>query len=403
MNIATLLFGAIVIIFAWRGYQKGFIGSITRLLSWLIAYPAAIFFTKPVAKLLIQNTPLNGIIVYFIAGTTVFLAVSIGVGILLNLLSRLIPDNEFTSTGSKLGGVSVGLVIGGVLGLLAVYTLSLIQKPATTPITAVASSEQLDPSQTDNQQDTLPAAPQLNQLALASDKFIEASAKKLIGAAAATAVDIALEDKTVSQVTKAFVEDPQTMLTHVQAMSNNGQLQALMNDEKIQSMLTTGDVNGLLQDKDFQALMDNPHMQALMAQSDVASETGAKAAAEKMVFAWGRVNSVKYDPRVIAIVNDPEFQEQLNAPNKFPLMMNPKLNQLTEIIFNADKDATGASNSPAASNRTEHYQIQDISDDKDTPPPQADLPDEENKPAAAIYRWTDKDGKVHYSDKPIKE
>ena len=84
MNIATLLFIAVVIIFAWRGYQKGFIGSITRLLSWVVAYPAAIFFTKPFAKWLIQNTALDGVLVYLVAGGVIFLGVSFLVGLILN-------------------------------------------------------------------------------------------------------------------------------------------------------------------------------------------------------------------------------------------------------------------------------------------------------------------------------
>lgn len=399
MNIATLLFIAVVIIFAWRGYQKGFIGSITRLLSWVVAYPAAIFFTKPFAKWLIQNTALDGVLVYFVAGGVIFLGVSFLVGLLLNGLSRLIPDNEFTSTGSKIGGVSVGIFVGGVLGLLAVYTLSLIKKPAE--MATLAATEEAFISETSLSAETrntsptkVPSVSELNQ---ARDSFIEASAKKLIGAAAATAVDVALDDKTATQVTKAFVEDPQTMLTHVQAVSNNGQVKALMSDEQIQSMLTTGDVQGLMRDAQFQELMNDPHMKALMAQSDVSSESGSQAAAEKMVTAWNRVNLIKHDPRVIAIISDPEFQQQLNAPNKLPLMMNPKMNQLAEIIFSPETPV---------SHGTNNYQMTDVDDAsgarslQDTTTQQ---PVDDNKPKTTIYRWTDEEGRVHYSDTPTHE
>jgi uncharacterized membrane protein required for colicin V production len=397
MNIATLLFGVIVIIFAWRGYKKGFIGSITRLLSWIVAYPAAIFFTKPFAKVLMQHTALDGILVFFVAGGIIFLGVSLVVTLLLNGLSRLIPENEYTSTGSKVGGVSVGVVVGSVLGLLVVYGVSLFQKPTNAQLMAGTSAAETSAqitSPTENTTNALPGVPSVNQLTQAKDSFIEASAKKLIGTAAATAVDIALDDKTTTQMTRAFVQDPQSMLTNVQAMANNGQMKSLMSDEKIQSMLTTGDVNGLMRDPDFQALMNNPHMQALMAQSDVESEKGAQAAAEKMVAAWGRVNQLKHDPRIIAIISDPEFQQQLNAPNKLPLMMNPKLNQITEIIF---------SDAPPVPIEAHNIQIQDETQDIDntnTSPTASEKQDD--KPPATIYRWTDEEGRTHYSDKPIK-
>jgi uncharacterized membrane protein required for colicin V production len=399
MNIATLLFGVIVIIFAWRGYQKGFIGSITRLLGWIVAYPAAIFFTKPVAKLLVQHTALDGLIVYFIAGTGIFLGVSFIMTLLLNGLSRLIPDNEFTSTGSKIGGVSVGVLVGGILGLLAVYGLSLVQKSEqTSAIVDTFSHEDVrETAESAAQQTTqLPPAPGIGQLTQARDSFIEASAKKLIGTAAATAVDLVTDDKTTTQVTKAFVEDPQTMLTHVQAMANNGEIKTLMSDDDIQSMLTTGDVHGLMRDDGFQALMNNPHMQALMSQSDVSSELGSRAAAEKMIAAWSRVNQIKHDPRVIAIITDPEFQQQLNSSNKLSLMMNPKMSQLTEIIF---------SNETPVSHGVSNLQVEDITHKLDTVNPASPTTTEESedKPKTTVYRWTDDEGRVHYSDKPVKD
>jgi uncharacterized membrane protein required for colicin V production len=56
MHFTTIIFFGLLAFFTWRGYQKGFIGSITRILGWIVAYPAAIVFTKPVAKWLINNT-----------------------------------------------------------------------------------------------------------------------------------------------------------------------------------------------------------------------------------------------------------------------------------------------------------------------------------------------------------
>lgn len=390
MQITTLVFFALLIFFTWRGYQKGFIGSITRILSWIVAYPAALIFTPTVAALLMQHTVLTGLIVYFIAGAGIFLLVSFIVSLLLSGVGKLVPENYVTNTGSKIGGAGVGVLVGALAGLLAVYVLGLVLTPKQNllneNLTANPATNTAANSAPASNSTTIPV-PTLRNLQSANDSFIEASAKKLMGAAAATAVDLAVEDKTASQVAKAFVQDPQTMLGHVQQMTNSGQMQTLMADEKIQSLLTTGDTHALMRDPEFKALIDNPSMQALMAQADVNTDAGAQAAAEKMVFAWNRVQIIKHDPRVIAIVNDPEFQQQLNSPNKLPLMLNPKLNQLTQIIFSQET---------IAANGTNNYEVIEVKQNNTG----SQTTEETPRTPTQIYRWTDENGQVHYSDQP---
>jgi len=400
MHITSIVFFALLAFFTWRGYQKGFIGSINRVLGWIVAYPAAIVFTKPGAKLLMQHTSLDGLIVYFIAGTTIFLLVSWIVSLLLNLLAKLIPETNTTQIGSKIGGAGIGVLMGALVGLLVVYAIGLV----LTPKIPAPQEQANDIHVLDNTRDTTRApatdVPHVRDLSKSNDSFIEASAKKLMGNAAATAVDFALNDKTTTQITKAFVENPQSMLTHVQQVTNDGQMKDLIADEKIQSILTTGDTDALLRDPGFQELMNNPSVQALMAQSDVKSEAGAQAAAEKMVQAWGRVQTIKQDPRVIAIISDPEFQQQLNSSNKLPLMMNPKLNQLSEIIF---------SNETVPANGMGIYQVKEVNEAETARTTTANDPtysssaEDDSKPAKTIYRWTDENGQVHYSDKPVKD
>lgn len=396
MHITTIIFFALLAFFTWRGYQKGFIGSITRVLGWIVAYPAAIVFTKPTAKLIMQHTALDGLLVYFIAGSAIFLLVSFLVSLLLNLLAKLIPETDATQVGSRIGGASVGVLMGALVGLLVVYAIGVVLTPKVQPI---QNEQTVDVSTTDSNSDNTHRAPatgvpHVRDLAKSNDSFIEASAKKLMGNAAATAVDLALDDKTTTQITKAFVENPQSMLTHVQQVANDGQMKNLMADEKIQSILNTGDTQALMRDPAFKELMNNPSVQALMSQSDVNSDAGSQAAAEKMVQAWNRVQTIKHDPRVIAIISDPEFQQQLNSSNKLPLMMNPKLNQLTEIIFSSEiMPANGMGN----------YQIQDMNEvGASKTPATNNASDEDSRPATTIYRWTDENGQVHYSDKPVK-
>jgi uncharacterized membrane protein required for colicin V production len=403
MSLSTLVFFGLLAFFTWRGYQKGFIKSITRILSLIIAYPAAIFFTKPTAKWIMANSAIDGIIVYFIAGTGIFLLISITVTLLLNWIAQSVPEDSKWNIHSKYAGAGVGAFMGCIAGLVLVYFVSVALTLKTQDPHALKQATEIS-AETENNAGiqtsttgTKKNVPHIKYLSEFEDSYIEASAKKLIGKAAATGVRLAVGDSTAANITEAFVENPQSMLTHVQAVNNNGQIKNLLADEKIQSILTTGDKHALAREPGFQELINNPHMQAILNQSDIDSQKGSEAAAEKLVEAWGKMQTLKHDPRVIAILTDPEFQAQLNSGNKLPLMMNPKLNQLTEIIFSSE--------TPAANNM-EKYQINDINNSgivESIPAIHANAQSTETeKKPTTVYRWTDDEGNVHFSDKPVE-
>jgi uncharacterized membrane protein required for colicin V production len=410
MNFATIVFGALVFFFVWRGYQKGFIGSITRIVSWLIAYPAAIYLTKPVAELIVKHSPLDGMIVYFIAGSAIFLIVSIGVGKLLTLFSATISDTTQIENSSKIGGAIVGCVVGGILGLLAVYAIDLTQKPAAVTSKNTTAEESLYIPRNQNTTNNSDAAKTSGV-----DNFIDASAKKLVSNVAATAVDLTLHDATTTHLTRAFAENPQSMLGHIQQLSNDGQIQALLGDSDFQELLTKGDTNALMGNEGFQSLMNNADMQAILENvgDDKTGKTSQQLTAEKMVAAWGRTNDLKNDPRVITIVTDPEFQQQINSTNKLPLLTNPKLKMLTEIIFSSPtttNDTTEVNRMAQQNNillesGITQYEINDISNaHKNVQQPlSSDNAKPEKKPDPKIFRWTDENGKVHYSDNATKQ
>ncbi len=187
------------------------------------------------------------------------------------------------------------------------------------------------------------------------------------------------------------------MLSHIQQLTNDGQIKTLLSDTSIQELLSKGDTNALMANQDFQNLMSNADMQAILENADDGEmgKTSQQVAAEKMVAAWDRTEAIKNDPRVIAIISDPEFQQQLNSSNKFPLLTNPKLQMLTEIIFTA----------PAKTeNGLTQYEIKDISntDKKLQQPATKKNENTQEKTEQKIYRWTDESGKVHYSDSQQK-
>jgi len=408
MSFTTAVFLVILTFFTWRGYQKGFLGSITKLLSFVIAYPAAILLTKPFAKLLHGLIGLDGLVLFLVAGCSIFLIASLIVTLILSGIAKLVPDNQVTETGSKIGGIIFGLIVGSLAGLVAVYLIG-ITKPHTQAVATAGvnpSAKQMTAAEAESiQKYVVPEdAPIAN--ARSKDSFIDLTAKKLVSTAASTAVGVITSDDASKQLTKTITQDPQATLGHVQNMVNDGEFKQLLNNPEFQQKLSKGNAQALLQNRDFQELMKNPDMRAIIASenNDAASE---QAAAEKMIQAWQKVETLRNDPRVLNIVNDPAFQAQLNSPNKLPLLMNPGMRELTEIIFNSEPNPAPAANKikVAESGKITRYDIEDITNDvKQTSEAaiNASETEAEKAPEQKLYRWTDEDGKVHYSDKPIK-
>ena len=417
--MTTIIFIVILAFFTWRGYQKGFVGAISRVLSFIVAYPAAIFLTKPFANILRAHTGLDGLILYLVAGCTIFLVASLLVTLILNSLASLAPSNSITEMGSKIGGVVFGAIIGGVFGLIAVYLIDLVIKPAA-PVLANQQQQKKPSAPSDEEAESIkqyvvdggapvtqtPSAS--NDSFIANDSFINSAAKKLVSTAASTAVGIITSDKGSSQLTKTLTQDPQAMLNHVQNMTNNGEVKKLLSDPEFQAELNHGNVESLMQNKDFQQLLKNPDMQAIISSEDSSDKSTEQAAAEKMIQAWQKVVVLKTDPRVLDIVNDPAFQAQLNSPNKLPLLMNPKMRQLSEIIFSdglEDETTKPVKQVPAGQKSNVHYTLEDITQGTGQKAKEESLTDthkREEQPEEKVYRWTDENGKVHYSDKPIK-
>lgn len=416
MSMTTIVFIVILAFFTWRGYQKGFVGAITKVLSFIVAYPAAIFLTKPFATILRAYTGLDGLILFLVAGCSIFLIASVLVTLLLNSLARLAPTNEFTETGSKMGGAAFGVIFGGVMGLIAVYVIDIVAKPSHSAQHIAAASEQ-DGANINQQSDE--AADSIKKYVVAegapvNDSFIDTAAKKMVSTAASTAVGIMTSDKATSQITKTLTQDPQAMLNHVQNITNNGEFRQLLDKPEFQAELNRGNVASLMQNKDFKELIQNPDMQAIISTTDDAGDKSSEqAAAEKMIQAWQKVETLKNDPRVLDIVNDSAFQAQLNSPNKLPLLMNPKLRELSEIIFSSDVNSATFNRSAKTTTAAEskksktHYVVEDITNGvkqthNNSGAENSNTDKKSEQQEEKLYRWTDEDGKVHYSDKPIK-
>ena len=98
-----------------------------------------------------------------------------------------------------------------------------------------------------------------------------------------------------------------------------------------------------------------------------------EALAGQLTDIWGRMQRVKNDRRVQDILNDPEFQQNMQSGNPVALLTNSRLLELADIVFSDEAVASetggqGGSGIQAASKETK------------------------------IYSWTDENGQTHFSD-----
>src|SRR5690606_1477271 len=104
---------------------------------------------------------------------------------------------------------------------------------------------------------------------------------------------------------------------------------------------------------------------------------------------WQQIQLMQDDPRVQTIINDPAFQQQLQADNKLPLLMNPDLNPLAEIIFIEGPSRMISAETDSNMQIREYRKGDDVIIDEAA-----------NENERTIYKWTDEDGGVQYSDNP---
>lgn len=125
MNYLDLIIGAMLIIAAISGYQKGFIKSLTSLVALIAGIYFAIYFSDVVADWLIKHVEIKRKYLFIVA----FLITFAGVSFLVHLLGELL-DNiaSLSALGmlNKLAGMAVGAMKGVILVSLLILLFNLV-------------------------------------------------------------------------------------------------------------------------------------------------------------------------------------------------------------------------------------------------------------------------------------
>jgi uncharacterized membrane protein required for colicin V production len=349
-----------MLFFAYRGYKKGLLKSLSRILSLVAGYIAAILYTEQVSTILESQYQLQGIVWFLTAALVLFFGTAIAVNILFWLFAKLIPATDSPSTASSLGGATVGLVIGVIAAIAIVWTYAFLRDIHFAEVADAVAN--LKPSK------------------------IESLSSKVASKAVNTALSMGSAKPEITNLGTALIASPAEIAQHVQQLSASNDLNELLSDPGNQALLNRGDVAAVKKLPALRKLARNPDMLALAKSAgivdDSANNSGAveTALARQVTDIWKRVHRVRNNQRVQEILNDPEFQQKIQSGNPIDLLSNARLLELADIIY-SDEAVPDETQKPESNSIEPESSLQKI-------------PEEEIK----IFSWVDENGRIHYSD-----
>ena len=371
MDWSLIIFLLVVLFFGYRGYRNGLLKSLARILSLIAGYSCALLYARPVSTLIESQSQMQGIVALIAASLLLFVGAGMIVSLLFWVIQKLLPEAETASTLSSVGGAAAGALLGLFLAIAIVWTFTFVRdmRPAET----LADAVQNKPSR------------------------IEAVANKLAGKALSTAMTMGSAKPEVARLSAALIESPAEIAQQAQRLAQSQDLIAFLGNPDNRAVLDAGDPQAVLRLPAFQQLLQNPDLQALARSTGILEQVGGSAAsvdealAIQLTDVWGRAQRAKHDPRVQEILNDAEFQRKIQSGNPIDLLTNKRLLELADIIFAEESRAAG--DSPESSVATQPQS--GGNNTQQSSQPQSDSNKDSN---IKFYRWTDKDGRVHYTN-----
>lgn len=361
MDWSLVIFILVVLFFVYRGYQKGLLRSLSRVISLVAGYVVAILYTEQVAAILDSQYQLQGIVWLVATALILFFATAVVVNILFWLLAKLLfPPSESTSIAGSLGGAMVGLVIGVIAAVAIVWTFMFVRDMREVQFADATVSK--------------------------TQTRIESLASRAAGKVVNTAMSMSSAKPEVTNLSTALMVAPAEIAQQAQRLSSSDDLNSLLNDPETQALLNRGDVDAVRNLPALQRLARNPDLLALaesagmLGNSNNNSKAVEAALASHITDIWQRMRRVRDDQRVQQILNDPEFQHKIQSGNPVDLLTNARLLELADIIF-ADETVPDETNSSEAKSMQPESSLQK-------------KPAEEIK----IFSWVDEDGRIHYSN-----
>jgi hypothetical protein len=387
MAINAVVLLACVVSFGWRGYRRGVLRTLQRLISILSGYVACYFFAGALAQFLKTAFALNIFLSYIISAALLLCGVAFITHLLLSRLSVRVED-EAAESGDEQNtdeeqeidkpaypaGMIVGIVLGCVMGLLTVWLAGIT-------IDAVALHTEGPGGLVYRTTDPV---------------------RKMAGNMVGGAVGYVVEQKTgheslVPDLTAHLIADPVAMSQQIAEVSKSDEMKQFFSDPAIQLLMQENKIDELQRNEKFQTLINLPQTKIFL---DVLSTSANKndvltqetRAAHLLTDLYRKARRIQTDSRFVALVDKPEFQRLLQNPSPAELMTNPLLKELAEIAF-SNPPATASVHNDTLIREGVEQSFQTVEKPQWAPVDATPVADD----AAVIYRWTDAQGQKHFS------
>lgn len=369
----SLIINSVVILacagfFAWRGYEYGLIQNIKGFISIVSAYLACYFFSAVVAELLAQYFGWQPVPSYIAAAVILFVTVSFLIRFSLQLLIDKLEEHDVEP--ARVAGSAAGVVLGLLLGILVVWTGNIVYDAIhiRTQNTAVLETRELDP------------------------------VRKLTGDLVGEAVGYVVQHKTgddrlTPAVTTNLISDPVGMTHKIIAVSKSESIKIFFTDPAIQEMMRQNRFDELTRQPAFIEMMKQPVNREVFGTLSMsikeAGLTEEQRIARLVTDMWQKSQRLLNDPRFLAMANNPEYRALLGNPAA--LLASPALGEFADIVF-SDAPLAPLPDTPAGVHEAEFAPpVAPVSSIEQTPPI-------ETSQEPTIYRWTDENGRIHFSE-----
>jgi hypothetical protein len=303
--LSWILLLAPSLLFAWRGYNHGFIESVSRVVGLLSGYVCAILLTLPVGQWLADLTGLPGLLPFMLTSAFFLFGASAIISLLFDWIEHHWPDHLHSDHVGSFSGGLFGLCVGAFIGMLLIWCVSLAQ--GLLPI---------------NQKP--PTA-------------LEKTSQRLAGQAIHLTLERFSPPPAVQQASAAFLQAPQETMVRIRRLSERQHLRALLTQPDNKAVLDSGDLKQLQQLLAFKELASDEDMQFILALTGRADKQQQRLA-QGISDLWFRLQSLKQDPEFIALLKNPDFQQELKSGNPLTLMSSPELKRFTELLFTVEPE-----------------------------------------------------------------
>ena len=310
--IGIILFSIVLLYFIYRGYRLGLGLVLARLASLIGAYFIAVRFAPEGAKILTEQTGVEGLAAYFIAGFSIFFVSALLITIVLRILLHSLSKATEGKSKLPIPGALANGVIGVYVGLALVWVANMAQTAIT--------------------KDQLPA-----------DNIVNQWSQKLMGGS----IDSVLSQQfpqtpQLVGIASYALENPSQSVKDGIYLANDADVERLVNSKKISRMVAKKDVLGLMTASEINAVLDDKTVQRILEGTnvlgdvDVTDKTAVKMRlTQEVMTTLARVELVKHNPRFKKLSNDPEINRMIRKNDVMGLLNSPKVKEMAQIIMDS--------------------------------------------------------------------